>query len=229
MMMYLTKSTVLMPCMLVMASTMAFAQQQPAGAPSPSPPLARQRAYVSASTGASFGPQVAAVFAGEYGERVSRHVQAYVSVSYQENLMQSDITDDLAALSNGLTAATGIPWTLHGRDRGVALVAGGKYLFGDSAVRPYVAGGGGVIEIERTISDARVGDVTSAVLTEFGIGELELTTESETSPLLEAGAGVAVSVGRATYFDFGYRYHRAFHLSEPLDFSQFSASVGVRF
>ena len=225
-MIHLTRSAALVPCMLVMVSTMTFAQQ-PAASSSSVP--TRQRAYASASTGASFGPQTAAVFAGEYGERVSRNVQAYVTISYHENLMQGDISDDLAALSAGLTTTTGVPWNLQGRDRGVAFVAGAKYLFGSSSVRPYITGGGGVINVTRTVTDPRVGDVTSAVLTEFGIGEFALTTKSQTRPLIAGGVGVAISAGRATYLDFGYRHHRAFHLSEALDIGQFSAAVGVRF
>lgn len=223
-MMQLTKSAALVPCMLVMTSAMAFAQQ-----PADAPQVPRQRIYVSAATGASFGPQTAAVFAAEFAERMHRNVQAYLTISYHENLMDSGIRDDLSLLSTGLTSATGIPWSLRGRDRGVALVAGAKYLIGESAVRPYVGGGAGIINVKRTISDARVGDVTSAVLTEFGIGESALTSEALTRPLVEASVGVAVAAGRATYVDFGYRFRRAFHLSEPLDFGQFSAGIGVRF
>lgn len=222
--MHFTKSAAFLPCMLVMASTMAFAQQ-PAGLPQPT----RQRAYVSALSGATFGPETAAMFAGEYGERISRNVQAYVTISYHEDLMDAAIRDDLSQLSAGLTAVTGVPWSLQGRDRGVAMIVGGRYLFGNSAIRPFIGGGGGVINVRRTITDPQVGDVTTAVLTEFGIGQLSLTTEAVTGPLVEANVGVSVSAGRATYFDVGYRYRKAFHVSDDLAFGQFSAGVGVRF
>jgi hypothetical protein len=218
------RSAALVPCMLALASLSAFAQQAPGTAAPPG-----QRAYVAAVTGASFGPQTAAVFAGEYGERVHRDVQAYVTIAYHENLMDRDIHDDLSLLGAGLTTVTGIPWNLRGRDRGVTLIGGAKYLIGGARVRPYLSGGAGVINIRRTISDSRVGDVTSAVLTEFGVGEIGLTTKAVTRPIAEAGVGIAVAAGRATYVDVGYRFRRAFLFSEELDFGQFAAAVGVRF
>jgi hypothetical protein len=109
------------------------------------------------------------------------------------------------------------------------MVAGAKYLIGESAVRPYVGGGAGIINLKRTVSDPQVGDVTSAVLTEFGIGESALTSKGQTRPLMEATVGVAIAAGRATYVDVGYRFRRAFRLSETLDFGQFAAAIGVRF
>jgi len=221
----LTKSAILLPCMLVMTSAIAFAQQ-PAGAPQ----SARDKIFVSAASGASFGPETAAVFAGEFAERINRsNAQAYLTLSYYENLMDAGIRDDLALLSTGLTNVTGIPWRLSGRDRGVSLVVGAKYLIGQSAVRPYVGGGAGIINVKRTISDPLVGDVTSAVLTEFGIGESSLTSTALTRPLVEANVGIAIAAGRATYVDFGYRFRRAFHLNEQLDFGQFSVAIGARF
>ena len=96
-------------------------------------------------------------------------------------------------------------------------------------MRPYLGGGAGIVNLRRTISDPQVGDVTSAVLTEFGIGESALTSNGVTRPLLEAAVGVAIAAGRATYVDVGYRFRRAFRLSEPLDFGQFAAAIGVRF
>ena len=215
---------VILPCILAIVSTPAFAQQ----APRPTQ-LPRQRAYVAAVTGASFGPETAAMFAGEYGERINRNTQAYINISYHENLMDSSISDDLSALNAGLTNLTGVTWNMQGRDRGVAMVAGARYLIGDGRIRPYLNGGAGIINIRRSIIDTRVGDVTSAVLNEFGIGELSLTSQAVTRPLVEGGAGVAVSAGRATYIDVGYRFRRAFQGSEPLDFGQFAAAVGVRF
>lgn len=218
------RSAAWVPFILAIVSTTVLAQQAPAAAAPP-----RQRAYVAAATGASFGPQTAAVFAGEYGERVHRDVQAYVTISYHENLMDRDIRDDLSLLSTGLTTVTGIPWTLRGRDRGVTLIAGAKYLIGGARVRPYLNGGAGVINVRRTINDDRVGNVTFATLTEFGIGEIALTTKAVTRPIAEAGVGIAVAAGRATYVDVGYRFRRAFLLSQELDFGQFAAAVGVRF
>ena len=100
-MMQLTRTATLVPCMLAMTAATTLAQQ-PVGDSQP----ARERIYVSAATGATFGPQTAAVFAGELGERVHRNVQAYLTISYYENLMDAAVRDDLLVLSTGLTSVT---------------------------------------------------------------------------------------------------------------------------
>ena len=214
-------------CLLLGAAAAASAQQPTA----PQPIDPGEDGWVSAAGGATFGSQTqrAAVFAGEYGDDVTRNVQAYVTVSYFDNLMRQDLTDDLSLLSAALTATTGTTWDLHGRDRGVTLIVGGRYLFASQGlVRPYVGGGGGIINLKRTIADGRVGNVTSAVLNQFGVGDLSITTQTLTRPLLEGAVGVGF-FGGPVYVDVGYRYKRAFHLNETFDFSQAVVGIGYRF
>ncbi len=110
------------------------------------------------------------------------------------------------------------------------MVTGGKYLFGDGAVRPYVGGGAGIISVRRTVTDARLGDVTAAVFNDFSAGDVDLSLApaSLTRPLAEASFGVGMLKGN-TYFDVGYRYRKAFRLASGLDFSQVSVGVGYKF
>jgi hypothetical protein len=210
---------------LVCAAAPLFAQE-------PIGPGVRDDGWVSGIAGAAFGSQTQAnaTFAVEYGDDIDSHAQAYLTLSYFENLITTDLRDDLEQLSANLTATTGIPWDLHGSDRGVTLIAGARYLpVSSGLIRPYVGGGAGVINLDRTIADVRVGEVTTAVLNEFGVGSLSLATKAITRPVVEASAGVAFYNG-PVYVDVGYRYKRAYRInSTQLSFSQGVVGIGYRF
>lgn len=184
--------------------------------------------YLAAQGGALLQPRTAAAFGVEFGERIHRHVVTYAALSYFEDLMDTALTDQLATVSRTLTARTARSWDLRGRDRGVGLVVGAKYLVGTGTVKPYVGAGAGALALHRTITDSRAGDVTAATFTEFNVGDASLTTRTVTRPLTEASVGVDFDFGR-THVDVGYRYRRAFHLSLTPDFSQAVIGVGVNF
>ena len=113
------------------------------------PPDVRDDGWVSGIGGASFGIAVSPTrpSAVEYGDDVSPHVQAYLTLTYFENVMTQSLQDDMRSLSQELTAFTDTRFTLRGRDQAVTLLAGGRYLvrLAGSSFRPYVGGGGGVI------------------------------------------------------------------------------------
>ena len=212
------------PAALLFAVTSAVsAFAQAASAPEP-------RFYVAAIGGAVSRPPTAPVFGVEVAQNVGRRAQAYVTLSYFENLMRQTLRDDLDATATRLAALTGDPWSLSGRDRGVAVVAGARYAFGSGSIRPYVGAGAGVINLKRTVFDTRIGDVTRAVFNDFDLGEADLSTAIEgiNRPLIEAAFGVGIGSGR-THFDIGYRYRTAYRTAAPLDFSQVSAGIGYRF
>jgi hypothetical protein len=210
---------------LVCAATPAFAQE-------PIGPGVRDDGWVSGIAGAAFGSQTQAnaTFAVEYGDDMHPNAQAYLTLSYFENLITTALRDDLAQLSAALTATSGIPWNLHGSDRGVTLIAGARYLpVSSGLIRPYVGGGAGVINLDRTIADVRVGEVTTAVLNEFGVGSLSLATEAITRPVIEGSVGIAFYNG-PVYVDVGYRYKRAYRINtSQLGFSQGVLGIGYRF
>ena len=209
----------------IVSSVSAFAQGTGgAGAVSPEP-----RFYLVAVGGAVASP-TEPVFGVEIAEHLGEHAQVYATVSYFENLMRQSLRDDLDVTATRLATLTGDPWSFSGRDRGVALVVGGKYVFGSGTIRPYVGGGGGVINLKRTVVDTRLGDVTRAVFNDFELGEPDLSsaTDGVNRPLVEATFGVGIGTGR-THFDIGYRYRSAFRLATGLEFSQVAAGIGVRF
>jgi hypothetical protein len=211
---------------LICAAPASAQQATPVG------PGVRDDGWVSGVGGASFGPvvQPGSAFAVEYGDDVSRNVQAYLTLSYFQNVMPNSLIDDLSVLSANLTATTGRTWDLTGHDQGVTLIAGGRYLFGslEGSMRPYVGGGAGIINLKRTIADPRAGNVTLAVLDEFNLGEFDLTIRSTTKPIVEGAAGIAFFNG-PVYVDAGYRFRQAFRIDgETLYFSQGVVGVGYR-
>ena len=78
----------------------------------------------------------------------------------------------------------------------MALVVGGKYVFGGGTIRPYVGGGAGVINLKRTVFETRIGDVTRAVFNDFELGEADLSsaTEGINRPLVEVQFGVGIGI-----------------------------------
>ena len=149
---------------LAMTSSPALAQE-PSGN---NPPLRR---YIAAFGGvADIGSETTPTFAGEFGESLTQNAQAYATFSYFDNVMTDQMRDNLIAAADYVEQITGVQRTFSGRDRGLALTAGGKYVFGTS-VRPYVGAGAGGIEISRTITEATLGDVSQAFATRPGLGD----------------------------------------------------------
>lgn len=226
--MHVHRSFVLVPAFALAVATSAMAQQVGPRSGVASGP--DQRGYIAALAGAVSGPPAEPVFAVEYGESLHPDVQAYATLSYFDNVMPRSLRNDVLALATELSGLTDVPWSLTGRDRAVTFAAGGKYLIGHRRVRPYVGAGAGIINLKRTITEARIGDVTTAVFNDFDIGQIDLSLEAAgvTRPLGEVAVGVGIVAGR-TYVDVGYRYRRAFGLATTLDLSQFTAGVGYSF
>jgi len=189
------------------------------------------RSYVSVLAGATVDGDSTPVFAGEYGERVSRHVQAYVNVAYFDDLMSVTMQNSLVAASALLSDVTNSAYRFSGRDRGIALTGGAKVSpAAIRAFRPYVGLGFGALNLSRTIVEESLGDVTESFVEQLGVsdGNILSTDTSSTKPMAEAIAGAGIVAGR-TYVDINYRFRKAFHTVEPIEFSQLSVGVGVRF
>ena len=219
------RSLSLVPCLVLLTATMATAQQE--RGPS-RPPL--DNGYMTGAMGASFSDARGATFGVEIAETLHPRVQAYAAFNYFDNLFNDQATSDLADLASYLTRITGDPWEFSGRDRGIAFSGGAKYLLSQgSTFRPYVGGGPGVLNLQRTITERTLGDVSDPVLVVFGApdGFIDASKESTFRATAEFIAGVGIASGR-TYVDVGYRYRKVFHV-ESFTFSQFTVGVGMRF
>lgn len=219
------RSVSLVPCLVLLTATIATAQQDRAAL---QPPL--DNGYMTAAMGASFSDTRAATFGVEIAERLHPRVQAYAAFNYFDNLFNDQASSDLVGLASYLTRITGDPWQFSGRDRGLSFSGGAKYLLSQGPTfRPYVGGGPGVLNLQRTITERTLGDVSDPVLVVFGApdGFIEASEESTFRAMAEFVAGVGMAHGR-TYVDVGYRYRKVFHV-ESFSFSQFTVGVGMRF
>lgn len=220
------KTTSLLVMLLVAAP--AFAQQQ---RPSPAPqPL---RGYLIGGGGASIGTaETAVTLSAEIAENMKRNLQAYMSVTYYDNIMSDATTNQLALVGNTLSALTGTPWVFEGRDKGRSFTFGAKVLVPTgSSLQPYFGGGFGALNVRRVIHEQSRGNVTQAYLAQFGSadGVVNPLNTDTTHAMGEVAAGVGAVVKRA-YVDIGYRYRKAFHTgNQTFDISQVGAALGIKF
>jgi Outer membrane protein beta-barrel domain len=215
----------MVPCVVLMTATIAAAQQV---RPASSAPL--DNGYMTGAAGASFGDTQSVTFGIEIGERIGSRVQAYVAFHYFDDLFNDQAVSDLNELSSYLTTVTGDTWALQGRDRGLAFSGGARYLLSRGpSFRPYIGGGPGVLNIQRTITERTLGNVSDPVLVVFGAPDGFVNAEEESTfrPMAEFIAGVGIASGR-TYVDVGYRFRKVFNV-ESFTFSQFTVGVGMRF
>jgi opacity protein-like surface antigen len=215
----------LVPCVVLLMSSIAAAQQ---GRVASSAPL--DNGYMTGAAGASFSDTQAATFGIEIGESLNSRVQAYAAFNYFDNLFNDQAASDLSDLANVLTDIHGAPWEFHGRDRGLAFSGGARYLLSRGpSFRPYIGGGPGVLNIQRTITERTLGNVSDPVLIVFGAPDGFVNAEEESTfrPMAEFIAGVGIASGR-TYVDVGYRFRKVFNV-ESFTFSQFTVGVGMRF
>ena len=219
------KSFGLVACVVLMSAAAAFAQE-----PRSTSPL--ERGHMTATIGSSFGDRQTPTFGVDLAEHINRHVQAYVSFTYFDNLISDSSQKGLDDLATALTRMTATPWQFTGHDRGLAFSGGAKYLFANgSNVRPYLGAAPGVLNLRRTIVETHLGEISDEVLSVFGAtgGVIDAAQESTYKPTVEFLAGVGIAAGRRTYVDVGYRYRRVFKTDEPFRFSQLNVGVGMRF
>jgi len=219
------RSFLLVPCIVLLSAAAGLAQTQPAAGTNP------EHGYIIAFAGGAVSDTTSPSFGVEIGEHITREVQAFLTLTYVDNLIQDEAVSALDALAADLTASSGVPWAFEGRDRGLAFSVGGKYLFStDGRARPYLGGAAGVLNVKRTITEIDLGDVTEEILMLYGApdGGIDPTQSSTFKPMLEAAPGVSFVNGRL-YVDVGFRFRKIFRSREPFYVSELRVGVGMGF
>lgn len=217
---------------VLLTSSLLLAMAAPAGAQQvthqgPTP----ERWYVIGSAGVLLNGTKSGNLSGEIGQGLGRYAQAYVNLTYFDDLMTDATRAQLVTLGSVLTSATATPWSFTGRDRGRAVTAGARVLLPTGSVRPFVGAGAGALNVERTITEQTRGDMSQQVASQFGsLGDTTVnpSDSSATHAIGEVVAGVAVLVGRL-HVEGTYRYRRAFHGIDGLHLSQAGVAAGVSF
>jgi opacity protein-like surface antigen len=224
--MHVFRSFAFVVVVLGLAASPSAAQQRTAAPPQP------LRGYLIGGGGTSIGvSDPAMTLSAEIAENVQPDVQVYMSAGYYDNVMSQAARDQLTAVASFLTTTTGTPWQFEGRDRGRSFTVGGKFLVPTgTAVRPYLGGGVGVLNLRRSIREVSRGNITRAYLAQFGSGDgvVDITQSNTNKPMAEVAAGIGAVIGHG-YVDVGYRYRKAFHASQSFDISQVGVAVGVKF
>lgn len=216
------KALSIVPVILAAVATSAAAQD---ARPADTTP----RAYFEGIGGAAFNVDFddpAPTFAAEYGERVHRDVYAYASFRFIENLMSDEMRINLQ------TASTDLGLSFSGRDRGLTFTVGAKYMLPRAMrFRPYFGGGLGVLNLKRRLKERGLGDVSEQffLMTGLNDGVVDVNSTSSTNAMGEVMVGLAGATSNRTYIDLSYRYGRAFHTTEAIDFGQLSFGLGVSF
>ena len=211
---------------LALAPRPVLAQEASDNDPLRDAPLRR---YFAAFGGlVDIGSDTVPTLAAEYGEFMTRNSQAYANFSYFDNVMTDQMRNNLVTAADYIQQITGVRRSFAGRDRGLAMTVGGKYVVG-TTVRPYVGAGVGGMQIIRTITEATLGDVSQAFAQQAGLGDgvVSAGVTREMKPLGEVVAGVGF-VTRKAYIDIGYRYRRAFHSATTIELSQVSVGIGAK-
>jgi opacity protein-like surface antigen len=224
--MHVFRSFALVVVVLGLAASPSAAQQRPAAPPQP------LRGYLIGGGGTSIGvSDPAMTLSAEIAENVNPDVQVYMSAGYYDNVMSQAARDQLTAVASFLTTTTGTPWQFEGHDRARSFTVGGKVLVPTgTAVRPYVGGGVGALNLRRSIREVSRGNITTAYLAQFGSGDgvVDITQSNTTKPMVEVAGGIGVVIGHA-YVDVGYRFRKAFHVNQSFDISQVGVAAGVKF
>jgi opacity protein-like surface antigen len=190
------------------------------------------RGYLIGGGGAAIEPNRSASISAEIAENVHPNIQIYANAAYYDNLLSDASRNQLTAVAQELTIATGTPWEFSGRDQGRSFSFGAKLVKATGGMRPYVGAGIGVLNVRRTIVERFRGNLTDSFVAEFGSadGVLDVTQTNTNKPLGEVGAGVGFVVGRRGYVDFGYRYRKPFHTPGPSsNISNVNVAAGVKF
>jgi opacity protein-like surface antigen len=183
---------------------------------------AQHRGYVHASGGATFMSDVSGVFGAESGFHVRPNLIVFGQAGRMLNVLPRDIQEDIESAAALLGSFTGRPWEFEASIRATYAGGGVRYLlpFG-SRIRPYAAGGVGMVHYAGSLSERELGDVLDQAVS-LGVVDTDDVKGNEIA--IEVGGGVLIPRGRLQ-FDAGYRLMNV----RGVNVSRLVAGAGIRF
>ena len=166
--------------------------------------------------------EVAGVFGGEAGLRVSRNLIVFGQAGRMMNVLPTDVQEDIDNAAELLESFTGRRWQFEAGIRATYAGGGIRYVlpFG-SRIRPYVAGSVGIVNYAGSLREQELGDVLDQAVS-LGVVESDDVKGNEIA--YEVGGGVLLARGRVQ-FDAGYRLMNV----RGVNVSRLVAGAGVRF
>ena len=173
--------------------------------------------FVRGLGGVTLGTETGGTVGGGVGVSLSPHVDIIGEFGWLQNVLPSELQDDIDTAATLITLLSGVPVTIGAKIPAVYALGGvrGNIPTG-SRVTPFVDGGVGVGRISLDIDVEVLGiDISQEVE-----DELELGDTSSTEFMLAVGGGINVTATSNVGFDFGYRYIRIFTDDPSIDTSQ---------
>ncbi len=190
-----------------------------------------QDSYAMGLGGVTSGEtETGSVVGGEIAVAVHPNVTIYGAAGWLENVLPKSVQRSLDESAERLTRFTDSPFAFDGTASTLHGSGGVRIQAAAGAVRPYAAFGAGLGYVRVKVVDPRIGELPSAGITDDTRLEDWWGDEDDfrgTKPLVEAGGGIAVFLGRV-YVDVGYRFTKIFELND-LQFSRVHGGIGVAF
>ena len=164
-----------------------------------------ERGFVRGLGGITFGTETGGAVGGGVGVNITDQLAIIGEIGWMQNVLPSELQDDLDTLTQFLTLFAEVPVTLDVKVPAV-------YGFGGiranvptgNRVTPFVEGGVGVARITLDVKAEVLGiDISREI-------EDELDDTDATEVLLTIGGGINVAATTNVGFDVGYRYLRIF-------------------
>jgi opacity protein-like surface antigen len=205
-------------------ASVALATAAHAQAPAPATSAVPSNGYAEVVAQSAFGNVTSQSFGGEIGFNVTPDVEIFLDAGLVRDAAPSTLGANAQKIAAGVSALAGGA-DLHVKEPVTFGVAGVKFLIPtNNRVAPYVLVGAGLAQAKK---DVTITPATGTLNQFVTLGD-DLSG-SETKPMISAGVGVGVPLGRMLIVDFQYRYGRVFTSNEGINVNRAGLGFGVRF
>jgi hypothetical protein len=165
---------------------------------------AQPRWFVGGLGGVTFGTVSDGAFAGQAGITITKDLFAIAEVGRMQNVLPSDLRDELDDLIKQAELEFGVPITLEYGAPATYFFGGIRWVPQGRTVAPFLEAGAGVGHITLSFSKVEIFGIDVTDELEEELGAEETTTEF----LLAIGGGINARLSPSLSIDAGYRFTR---------------------